>query len=120
MTGTSKRILIVDDDPAIRDLLAQVLTAAGYEVRTAATGREALELGPDDGMFDILLLDCDLPDAIGPALHSHLAGLPTCREASVFFMSGRTRSEPERTHIARHAKGFFHKPFDVADVLASL
>jgi two-component system OmpR family response regulator len=114
-----KRVLIVDDEPAIRDLLAQALSAAGHTVRTAATGREARQIGAG-GPFDVVLLDCDLPDTTGPALHRHLARAGGCRAAPVYFMSGRSRPEPERTYIARHGRGFFQKPFDVADLIASL
>jgi len=54
------RILVVDDDPAVRHMLLRVLDEENYSVRTARTGSEALELARAES-FQLLLLDGDLP-----------------------------------------------------------
>ncbi|HID96778.1 MAG TPA: sigma-54-dependent Fis family transcriptional regulator, partial [Thermodesulfobacteriaceae bacterium] len=59
-----ERILIVDDDPNIRDGSSQVLSRAGYDVSEASTGAEALSL-VDRFEFDLILLDLKMPDVNG-------------------------------------------------------
>ncbi len=57
----SARILLVDDDPALRDALGEVLTDEGYEVRLAANGREGLH-ALDGWRADLVLLDLMMPE----------------------------------------------------------
>ena len=59
-----KNILVVDDDPQIRESLRKVLSAEGYEVMLAADGREGIEKF-DAEQIDLLLLDVSLPDISG-------------------------------------------------------
>ena len=54
------RILIVDDEAPLRDALARILTAEGYEVRQAGDGKEALEI-LGSSVFDFLLCDLRMP-----------------------------------------------------------
>jgi signal transduction histidine kinase len=58
-------ILLVEDDPDIRDFVARTLTGLGYGVREAAHGREALALLAMDGPLDLLLSDMTMPGGIG-------------------------------------------------------
>ena len=59
-----QRILVVDDDPAVRDSCTRVLAECGYEVETAASGKEGLER-TQRGYFDCALLDLKMPDMDG-------------------------------------------------------
>lgn len=59
-----KTILVIDDDVQIRESLAKVLKAEGYEVRLAGDGREAMEQ-VDPARLDLLLLDLNLPEKGG-------------------------------------------------------
>ncbi len=58
------KILIVDDDPSIRRLLAMTLAFAGFMTETASTAKEGLKKGADEH-FDLILLDLGLPDMSG-------------------------------------------------------
>jgi two-component system KDP operon response regulator KdpE len=60
----SHRILIVDDDPSIRRLLAMTLAFAGFMTQSASTAKEGLKKGADEH-FDLILLDLGLPDMSG-------------------------------------------------------
>ena len=59
-----KKILLVDDDSAIRRILRRVLSGEGYSVLTAANGEEALELAAAEH-FDLVLLDLNMPEKDG-------------------------------------------------------
>ncbi len=59
-----ERVLLVEDDPDIRDFVARTLTGFGYRVREAATGREALALLAPEAPVDLLLSDMTMPGGI--------------------------------------------------------
>lgn len=60
----ARRILVVDDDILVLEALGELLTAAGYEVRVATRGQEALEIF-DQEHFDLLILDVVMPKMTG-------------------------------------------------------
>lgn len=64
MVAAEKRILVVDDEEIVRDSCKRVLTEAGYTVRTAASGRDALRACRDE-RFDVMLTDLRMPDMNG-------------------------------------------------------
>ena len=81
MPLTRGRILVVDDDPDIRDVLREVLEEEGYDVTTAANGDEALdvlaELGAgEDGGPDLIVLDHRMPELDGPGFLAAYRALP--------------------------------------------
>jgi CheY-like chemotaxis protein len=64
--GTRRQILIVDDDPDIRDTVGDVLADEGYDVKLAANGREALDwLVQAERLPDLVLLDLMMPELDG-------------------------------------------------------
>ena len=67
------RLLVVEDETNIRELLATSLKFAGFEVHTAANGRDALELA-DDHEIDLAVLDVMLPDMDGFTVTRKLRG----------------------------------------------
>jgi CheY-like chemotaxis protein len=81
----TKRVLIVDDDPAVRTFAAEQLKAAGCAVATAESGEEALAALNGDG-FDLLIFDLSLPDMTGFDL-VRAAGA-NLGKARVVFVSG--------------------------------
>ena len=85
--GGTERILLAEDDDAIRKLTASILEHAGYRVTTARDGREAIALIEDNpGGFDMALLDVVMPQEGGPDVVRHIRqrGYGLC----VLFMSG--------------------------------
>jgi len=75
------RILLVDDKPFFRDMLAPLLIAAGYHVTTAASGEDALAMFEKGANFDAVVTDTDMPKMSGYALARKLTGDP--RHASL-------------------------------------
>lgn len=64
LSGDGKKILLVDDDAAIRRFLLRLLTGEGYRVLPAANGQEALEFA-STARFDLVLLDLNMPEMDG-------------------------------------------------------
>lgn len=60
----SARVLVVDDDPAVRDLVAAMLEGGGYPVAVASNGREALAMLASEG-FDVIITDLVMPEQEG-------------------------------------------------------
>jgi len=99
MAETS-RILIVDDEPQIRELLALAFEDAGYAVRTAGSGRDAVALCAEE-FFDLVLSDIMMPEMDGHELTQWIAtNRPATRTA---LMSGfddtSDRADQPRCHL---------------------
>jgi CheY-like chemotaxis protein len=72
-TDTHETILLVEDEPAVRELFAQALTRAGYRVHEARNGQEAMKLFDEHGdAIDLLLTDMRMPYMGGAELAQHL------------------------------------------------
>lgn len=64
---TTMSILVVDDDESVRDLVVGML-AADYQVTSCGSGREALTVWDSEGPFDLLVVDVQLTDMLGPEM----------------------------------------------------
>ncbi len=106
----TERLLLAEDEPAIRQALARVLRTHGYEVIEAANGGEALRLAEaEPGRIDLLLTDVMMPGIGGRELAQRLAGQrPGLR---VILMSGYTDDEGLRAEIGDDRHVFLQKPF---------
>jgi len=82
-----KRLLVVDDDPAVRDLVKKYFSAAGWEVEVAKTGTEGLALAGGK-VYEVILLDVKLPDGKGTDFCRRLRLDPKMARVPVFLMSG--------------------------------
>jgi DNA-binding NtrC family response regulator len=108
------RILVIDDDPAIRDSLRMTLEYEGYEIVGAATGRDGLALVARETP-DLVLLDVDMPGMGGLDV---LKGLHTTHESlPVVMMSGQGTPEVVVEAMRTGAVDFLEKPFESTDCL---
>lgn len=108
---TTPRALIVDDDPAARLMLRSLLTRAGYEVRVAGNGREALEHFADAGA-DIVFMDMRMPEMDGLQAAARIKELTRHDFVPVIFVTGAAETEDLVRGIAAGADDFMTKPFD--------
>jgi CheY-like chemotaxis protein len=116
MTGTSaRRILLVEDDNALRRLFAEVLRSRGYAVEEASTGDEALA-ALDRQCPDLLLSDLVLPGPNGQELASLCRA--RCPDTILVFMSGYTAEELHDLAITQVV--FIPKPISPRDLLSTL
>jgi CheY-like chemotaxis protein len=108
-------LLVVEDDPAVREAITRALETEGYQVSSAASRSEAIRLF-DQGAVDMALLDLNLGQEEGwtvfEALKERRPGLP------IFLTSGR--ADELRHSKASKASGVLEKPFDIPVLLALL
>jgi two-component system response regulator AtoC len=111
------RILIVDDEASLRDALARILTAEGYEVRQAGDGKEALEI-LGSSAFDFLLCDLRMPVMGGLDLQREITarGIP----GTVIMMSAFGTVETAVEAMKLGAYDYVSKPFMSDEILLSL
>jgi two-component system KDP operon response regulator KdpE len=112
---TGPKLLVVDDEPAIRRLLSAALTRAGYRVVEAGTGRETLSAVQIDKP-DAVLLDLGLPDRDG----LELVPLIKSSGAAVLVVSARDATEQKVAALDLGADDYVTKPFDTEEVLARI
>jgi two-component system cell cycle response regulator len=110
------RILVVDDDPVNRMLLARTLGAQGHEVTTAEDGRQALELLQSDSGagFDVVLLDIVMPEMDGYAVLSRIKGDEALRHVPVIMITAIDELDSVVRCIEAGATDYLPKPFNGA------
>jgi two-component system KDP operon response regulator KdpE len=112
---TKHKVVIVDDEPAIRRLLKSALERDGYKVVEAGTGREALSAMNIDRP-DAVLLDLGLPDREG----LELVPLIAKTGAALLIISAREATQEKIAALDLGADDYVTKPFDTDEVLARL
>ncbi len=111
----SKRILVVDDEPDLRDILQCNLEAAGYEVDTAASAEEALPLM--SGNPDLLLLDVMMGGMSGFAF-AQLLREEQGIKAPIIFLTAKDTEDDLLQGFSVGADDYISKPFSLQEVLA--
>lgn len=112
-------VLIVDANEATRNLLAHQIQRAGYTVKTAGTGKEALELAWQEKL-DVILLDVMLPDRDGISVLEALQKQGTLENVSVLMTSAVDEKTSIAACIERGAEDFLPKPIHPAILRARL
>ena len=104
------KMLVVDDENLIRYSLTMTFKGTNISVRTAETGREALQAIQEE-RFDICFLDLHLPDMGGVEVLRTLSSVAP--ETKVIVMSGDLMEQQTRDIVRKHAVLFMEKPFDL-------
>ena len=107
------KILIVDDEKSICDLIDMNLTAAGYECKSVQDGIKAIDL-VDKENFDLVLLDIMLPGADGYDVMEYLRPL----KIPVIFITAKHEVRDRVKGLKLGAEDYLVKPFDVVELLA--
>ena len=120
MDGMSaKRILVVDDESEIVDLLVDLLSSRGFEVNAASNATGAIDLVRKH-IFDAAILDFNLPDMNGVMLHRQLRQMDKELAEHTLFTSGFAQSSQNLGYYASCGVGFLSKPFEANELLESL
>ena len=118
----SRRILVVDDEPGIRDTLREILESADHRVVAVSSGREALERLVREH-YDVILTDIRMPDVDGRALYQQIEERWPGRGSRVIFVTGDTLASSLREFVSRVGRPVIEKPFvpnDVRRIVADL
>jgi len=105
-----KRILIVEDEPAICAVCSRVLTEQGFEVDTAANGKVAQGM-IEEKQYDLFLLDIRMPEMNGTELHQWLQRKHPQLANRVIFITGSVMGADTRSFLEQIARPFLLKPF---------
>jgi PAS domain S-box-containing protein len=117
--GVGQRILLVEDEDAVRELAARALTEGGYVVFEAAAADEALEIFErEGGRFDLVFSDVVLPDRSGIRLIEDLLGLRP--DLQVLVSSGYTDQKSQWPVIQEKGYRFLQKPYSLVDLLGTV
>jgi two-component system OmpR family response regulator len=111
------RLLVVEDEPNIRELLSTSLRFAGFEVHTAGDGQSALKLA-ESTRPDLLVLDVMLPDMDGFAVTRRLRDQG--RQVPVLFLTARDDTQDKVTGLTVGGDDYVTKPFSLEEVVARI
>ena len=114
-----RRLLVVDDDPGVRELLSEVLTGAGYQVETAFDSDDAMDRVAA-GNYDGLVVDVVLPEEDGLVLYERVLELTPSLRDRVVFISGEAREHQLHRVTRRTGVGVLRKPFNILDLMKIL
>jgi DNA-binding response OmpR family regulator len=113
------RILVVDDDPDMVDMLRQALDAAGHSVETALTGPEGLHKA-QQAPPDLILLDLLLPELNGYNVCQTLRQVPATASIPVIMMTVLPGEFPRMAGVEAGADAYVNKPFQLEELLSQV
>jgi two-component system OmpR family response regulator len=111
------KILVVDDEPNIRDLLASGLRFAGFSVLAVSNGNDAVTAA-EKGNPDLILLDVMLPDMSGFSVTKKLRSMNIL--APVLFLTARDEVEDKITGLTVGGDDYMTKPFSIDEIIARI
>ena len=117
--GPPRRVLIVDDEPTVRDLVTHVAKALGYEITVAVNGREGVE-HIERSSFDVVVTDIYMPERDGFELIRHLRAVRPAPKIIAVSGGGEFGFNALRPAVLLGAAHILHKPFDVAELIELL
>ena len=103
-------VLLVEDEPAIRELVRSLLTAEGVSVTVAVNGAEGLRIARSR-RFDLVLLDVQLPQLDGVSVCRMLRVDPASAKVPVYMLTAGTRPSDREAALRAGASGYIEKPF---------
>ena len=114
---TRETVLVVEDEPAIRDLLRLHLTLAGFDMHEAGDGRKGLDLARAQ-RFDVVILDIMLPGLDGVTLCRALRAEGANRNTPILMLTARDTESDKVVGLESGADDYVAKPFGVRELLA--
>ena len=119
-TLAAAKVLVVDDELAILEMLDRLLTKRGYRVETANSGAEAVEriaLGHD---YDVILLDMFMPGQEGKATYEKIISLRPDFTGHIIFITGDMTVPETQTFLERTRASYVAKPFNLDELIATI
>ena len=114
------KVIAVDDDHVNLQLIAAFLYEDQYQLTTAGSGEEALEILEKDNSFDVILLDWMMPGMDGFEVCQKLKANQETKDIPVVFLSGKDNEEDKAKGMALGAVDFIAKPINMEMVISKL
>ncbi|GEA05554.1 Fis family transcriptional regulator [Alteromonas sp. KUL42] len=112
----SKKILIVDDSPSIRQMVEVTLRSANYDITAAEDGKKALDICQDN-TFDFVLTDVNMPNMDGITLVKSLRAMAAFSKTPIIVLTTEAGADIKGQGKAAGATGWMVKPFDPTRLL---
>lgn len=109
-------ILLVDDDPAVSQLIIDMLSLDGYDIDTAPNGIAALEK-VEARRYDLILTDLHMPEMDGAGLYRELAKRRTHPREKIIFLTGTAGTSEAHRLVQETGLPLLLKPFNVIELL---
>lgn len=111
-----RNVLIVDDEPAIRNILARIISSKGHQPHTVPNGKAALtELAKH--VYDLLIVDLKMFGLSGKKLYETLSEKSPDTANKVVFITGDTMTEETNDFLVSSGRPYLAKPFSPDDIL---
>ena len=110
-----QKILVIDDDPQIRDTLEAVLSAEGYQVEVAERGKDAVKKS-EEKWFNVALIDIRLPDIDGYEVARRLRSDRRTADVPIIFLTEKRDRSDRLQGLELGADDYITKPFDVQEL----
>ena len=117
MGSPAARILLIDDDPEVRGLVATLLEGESWQLGYGADGANGLEMA-SIGAYDLILLDLGLPDMDGFEVLRQIKARMECRSTPVIVLTAWGSTQDKLRGFGLGAVDYITKPFDVAELQA--
>ena len=119
LSSSSKRVLVIDDEKNIRDLIDEILTEEGYEVFLARNGQDGVDLFEKyNGSFAVVILDIIMPELDGKDCYYRIKEINP--RVKVILTSGYSKSNVKEELIRQGVDAYIPKPFNVDGFLETV
>lgn len=115
----SRTVLVAEDEPDVRNLIAFKLTTAGFKVSTAANGRKALSM-IERTPPDLMILDVAMPELSGIDVCRAVRSTVRTRALPVIMLTARTHVQQEHEGLMAGADLYLRKPFSPRELVAQV
>jgi CheY-like chemotaxis protein len=116
MEAEGKVVLVVDDNPGVRELVCMILEDAGLEIETASNGEEALDMAKRIHP-DLVILDVMMPGMDGWETAAYLLDEPDTSDIPIIFLTARAKTEEQLRGWEMPIFDYITKPFTADDLL---
>ena len=114
----AKPVLVVDDSPTMRQMVAFTLTSAGYQVVEAGNGKEAVGKVNGGAKPDLVVTDLNMPEMDGITLIKEIRKMPALKFTPILMLTTEASDDKKKAGQAAGATGWIVKPFNPEQMMA--
>lgn len=114
----AKTVLVVDDSPTMRQMVAFTLTNAGYQVVEASNGKEAVGKVNGGAKPDLVVTDLNMPEMDGITLIKEIRKMPALKFTPILMLTTEASDDKKKAGQAAGATGWIVKPFNPEQMMA--